>query len=128
MARIFSPITKFAQAVASGGGTATFTISESPPFDTLWRGTAWIETGGNTPGPAPAAASTNVTAGGESWGWTSGGAGLFVEAKATDQIVATSSGLTPGATYVLKFKGNALLEEFAASEVGYLSPFPSSQH
>lgn len=128
MARIFSPITKFAQAVANGSGAATFTITESPPLDTLWRGTAWIEAGGTAPGPAPAAASTNVLAGGESWGWTSGGAGLFVEAKPTDQITATSTGLTPGATYLLKFKGNALLEDFAASEVGYLSPFPSSQH
>lgn len=126
--RPFAPITKASDGVvASGGGNATFTIKESPSRDHLWRGTAWIES--LIPvGPAPSGASSQVTAGGESWGFTNGGAGLFAEAKFGEQIIVMTTGLTAGVTYVARFKGNDLLEDFAASEVGYLSPFPSSQH
>jgi hypothetical protein len=117
----FARLTKTGTGKSDASGNLTITFPETPPQHRLWRGTCYIDL-------APATASTRITSGGEPWGTTVGGAGLYVEQGPGDQLQCVGSGFAASTQYNAWLKGSDVAEEFAASGVGYLSPFPSALH
>lgn len=119
LATLYSPLRKVVQATSDGSGNATFSFDRVTPH-TVWRGSVFID-------QAPASVSARVTVGGISWGTTTGGAALQVEALESEQVQVTATGLAVSTTYQAYFIGNELHKETAAG-VGFISPFPGTSH
>jgi hypothetical protein len=87
-------------AVASAAGVATFTF-QNPPTGLLWSGT--LSCSG-----APTTAIFLAAIGGTTWGsWAGNSVGGPVQAKSSQQLVVTASGLTAGITYLLVWSGSS---------------------
>lgn len=87
-------------ATASSTGTATFTF-QAPPQGLVWTGTL-------TCAGAPATAVFLANIGATSWGdWAGSSVYGPVQALASQSLVVTATGLTPGTSYELVWAGSS---------------------